>query len=234
MKTKSPPKQRGRARKVGHVQLSGDRSPEPEVGHDPLSDEITHLAPEGIHPSPENDTIYNPVAPTDPDFLAFVASVREHGRIIEPLIVTRDRFIISGHRRHAAAMIAGLDRVPCRIEDFNRGDPRFLLMLRECNRQRVKTLDETLREEVVSADPEESYRRLVEYRAQKAAVDVNTISLGAVKRRKRISEAKKPLLDAILSIVRASRDLGKLSVRQIFYQLLNVNPPPRVHAKKGV
>ncbi len=63
-------------------------------------------------------------------------------------------------------------------------------------------------------------------------MEVDTITLGSAKRRARITDAKRPLLDAILDIVSEHRGIGKLSVRQIFYLVLNVNPPPLVHAGK--
>ena len=67
-----------------------------------------HVSLESIQPSPENDLIYRPVDETDPEFIELAASIREHG-ILEPLIVTADEYIVSGHRRHAAAKLAGLD-----------------------------------------------------------------------------------------------------------------------------
>jgi hypothetical protein len=203
-----------------------------KLGHVPISDEITHRPLEEIRPSPRNDQLYKPIDPNDPDFKALVSSVRVDD-VREALVVSRDGYIVSGHRRYAAAGIAGLETVPCRTADIDHDNPRFLSLLRDMNRQRVKTLDEVLREEVVSADPEEAHRLLRQYREQQSRVDVDTIALGARKHRARITEAKRPLLDAILDIVSRNKSVGKLSVRQIFYLLLNVNPPPLVHASKA-
>ena len=41
-----------------------------------------------------------------------------------------------------ACKLAGLDYVLCRVEPILRGDPRFLVLLREYNQQRVKSFDE--------------------------------------------------------------------------------------------
>jgi hypothetical protein len=182
-----------------------------------------------IRPSPENDDLYRPVNPDDPEMRALAQSIRSHG-VREPLVITRDGYILSGHRRYVAARMAGLQVVPCRVEDIARDDPQFVLMLREYNRQRVKSLDEVIREEVVSMNPEESYRLLVEHRKARSRVQVQEIAITGEKRRAKISAAKKPFLDAIGAILERLRDYWPLSVRQIHYNLLN--DPPLIHANK--
>src|SRR5207248_957134 len=127
----------------------------PKLEHVQFSDDISHRALSEIRPSPENDKLYKPVDRTDPDFRAFAEQVRVNG-ITDPLITTINGYIVSGHRRYAAADVIGLDSVPCRTANIYHDDPRFLTLLRHCNRQRLKTLDEVLRAEVVSANPEEA------------------------------------------------------------------------------
>src|SRR5207249_2655933 len=97
----------------------------------------------------------------------------------------------------------------------------FLKMLREYNRQRIKSLDEIVREEVVSANPEEAYRMLTEHRRSTARVSAETISIRGEKRRWKISEAKQPFLDAIIVIINERREYWPLTDRQIHYALLN-------------
>ncbi len=128
-----------------------------------------------IFPSPENAQLYRPVDCTDPEVKTLAASIREHG-IQELLVVTPDGFIISGHRRHAAAKLAGLKKVPCRVSAIQRRingngkiNPQFIVALREFNRQRIKTFDEKLREEVVSADPAAAYKSLIEHRQNQSS-----------------------------------------------------------------
>jgi ParB-like chromosome segregation protein Spo0J len=108
-----------------------------------------------IYPSPENDRIYRPIDPADPELVALAASIRQHG-VIEPIVVTLDGFILSGHRRYAAAELAGLIEIPCRVKAINRADDvaRFVVLLREHNRQREKTNEERLREEIISINPD--------------------------------------------------------------------------------
>ena len=122
-----------------------------------------------IHPSPENDTLYRPVDPTDPSIIAMAKSMRERG-VLEPLVISMDGYILSGHRRYCAAKLAGLEHVPVRIHPIRRSDDidAFVVLLREYNRQRVKSLDEQIREAVIDADPDESYAELADHRREKA------------------------------------------------------------------
>jgi hypothetical protein len=189
--------------------------------------ELVPLA--SIRPSPENDKLYRPVDPKDPDVRALAASVREHG-IREPLVITLDDYILSGHRRYAAAQLAGLPHVPCRREPILHSDPSFVTLLREYNRQRVKNIDEVLREEIVSANPEQAYADLLQYREQVAQVRVETGVIEGHKRRAEITKAKQPFLSAIEAIIERLRDYWPLSDRLIHYQLLN--DPPLIHASK--
>src|SRR5262249_15910649 len=131
-------------------------------------------------PSPENYRLYRPVDPRDPALKDLAASIREKG-VLVPLVLTEDNYILSGHRRFAAAKLAGLREVPCvtqegvqRVlgEDDDDDDvsPDFLKWLEHFNRQREKTLDEKLREAVVRADPKDAHAALSEYREASSAV----------------------------------------------------------------
>jgi ParB-like chromosome segregation protein Spo0J len=198
-------------------------------GHVPIL-ELLPLA--HIRPSPENDRLYRPVDPADPEVVALAESIRDHG-VQEPLILSRDRYIISGHRRHAAAKLAGLKQIPCRVrQDVSReGDPdAFVRLLRECNRQRVKSLDEQLREEVVSTKPDQAYESLLEHRRRCSRLSVESMNLGARKHRAAISRAKKPFLAAVQRVIAERREFWPLSDRQVHYALLN--DPPLIHASK--
>jgi hypothetical protein len=148
----------------------------------------------------------------------------------DPLVITLDDFILSGHRRYLACRLAGLTEVECRVADLRSTDPEFLVVLREHNRQRVKTFAEIAREEIVSADPEEAHRALLEHRRQQARIDTPCFRIVGSKQRSKISKAKGPLLTAIGSILAQRRDFWPLTDRQIHYALLN--DPPLVHANK--
>lgn len=194
-------------------------------------DRIWQLGVDYLRPSPENDDVYHPIDQGDPSFLALVKSIGIFG-IKEPLVVTKDGYILSGHRRHAASKAARLKTVPCRVEPITRDDPKFLVLLREFNRQGEKTLDEKLREECVSFNPDDAYAALTEHRKQKATIDADCdqIDMGATRRRAAISRAKIPMLKAICSAIDSRRDFWPMSKRQVHYVLLN--DPPLRHASK--
>jgi hypothetical protein len=182
-----------------------------------------------IRPSPENEQLYRPVDPNDPDILALAESIERDG-ILEPLVATRDGFIISGHRRYAGAKIAGLRKVPCRKINITRDSPEFLKLLREHNRQRIKSRDEILREEIASIDPEDAHCALSEYRRKKSRIAVETIEVRTWKGRAAISPAKEEFLCAVERILTRMSDYLPLNNRQIFYQL--INDPPLIHSSK--
>src|SRR5262249_7968285 len=87
------------------------------------------------------------------------------------------------------------------------------------------------REEIVSADPEEAHRRLVEHRKRKARTDQEGVySIQGKVHRHKITRAKEPFLVAILDVLTDRRAYWPLTVRQIHYALLNA--PPLIHARK--
>lgn len=183
-----------------------------------------------IRPSPENDKLYRPIVETDPEIIALAGSIREHG-VKEPLVITADNYILSGHRRFVASGIAGLKELPCRVDSVFHDSEKFMVLLREYNRQREKSRDEKLREAVVSANPEEAHRRLVEHRRKASRVkDGDFMEITGDKVRAEISDAKAPFLDAIMRVLKEREDFLPLSDRQIHYALLNA--PPLIHASK--
>jgi hypothetical protein len=211
-------KRNGQPAKYNHVSIPAD-------GQAP----IVQKALADIRPSPENDKLYHPINPNDPAIVTLAQSIRKHG-LREPIVISLDSYILSGHRRYVACKLTGLTHVPCRVERIRRTDPEFIRLLREYNRQRVKTLDEITREEIVSANPEEAYRAIQEYRRQQACVDSATFVIKGEKRRAAISAAKEPFLNAIMTVLENQRDYWPLTDRRIHYALLN--DPPLIHARK--
>jgi hypothetical protein len=195
-----------------------------ETGHDRFSLSITEIWISG-----ENDKLYKPVNRDDPQTIALADSIREFG-VREPIVITLDGFILSGHRRYAAAKLAGLKQVPVRYENINRDDPQFLRLLREFNRQREKTLNERLREEIVSVNVDDAYSSLVKFRQRVSYISAETVVLGRFKERSTITDAKQPMLDAIKRILKERRQFWPLSDRSIHYALCNILPLR--HARK--
>jgi hypothetical protein len=201
-----------------------------ELGHVP----ILTIRLDDIRPSPENDRLYRPVDSEDPQIIRLAESIRDCG-MQEPLLITRDGWIISGHRRYAAASLAGLNAAPCRVEPIYKDADHdtFMMLLRECNRQRVKSFDEKLREEVLSDSADDAYEAMLQHRrtqAQRAAEQVRSFEIVGTTSRARITSAKTPMLRAVRRVLSDLRDFRPLSARQIHYALLN--HPPLRHASK--
>jgi hypothetical protein len=196
---------------------------------------IEHCGLWMVRPSPENDTLYHPVDKDDPAFRDMVESVRQRG-ILEPILIDVDGWIISGHRRYAAADTAGLDAIPCRrlIDMSREADPdAFVRLLREHNRQREKTLDERTREAIIDVNQDDAYAHLIDYRRSKldhGQVSGAEVEIGERRGRCTITAAKMPMLQAIRDIIEDNRDYWPLSDRQIHYRLLN--NAPLIHASK--
>lgn len=201
----------------------------PKTGQVPILGEVVEIPLSRIFPTPENDEFYTPFDATSAENGALIESVKRNG-IKEPLVLARDFFILSGHRRYGAARAARLKSVPCRFEEVRRGDPEFIPLLREFNRQRTKTRSEVLREAIVDSDPEEAYTALLEHREERARVRVETLQIEGETTRAKITAAKEPFMQAILSVLESRRKFWPLSDRSIHYALLNA--PPLKHARK--
>jgi hypothetical protein len=191
-----------------------------KVGHDRLSLSC-------IRPYHANASVYGPRS--DKDIAELAASIRENG-LLEPIVVARDGVILSGHSRYRACRLLRLKSAPCRVVDAWSTDESFLPLLIEFNRQRIKTIDELLREHVVRWSPEDAHEALVEYREQKATPAAEFLKVGEGVRRKKISKAKAPMIEAIRRVLEANRAYWPLTDRTIHYELLN--DPPLIHASK--
>ena len=152
---------------------------------------LVRIRLDGLHVAPENDKVYRPIPDSNPTIVALAASISRHG-IKEPLVVSADRYILSGHRRAAAARLAGLDTVLCRVEPISREDEpdRFLVLLTEYNRQREKSLDEKVREAAIAVRPEDAYATLVEERKTRSKIAASALEMGSYRARAAISDAR--------------------------------------------
>jgi len=214
-------------------QLNPQNSGKAKFGH------VRILPRSKIKPSPENEQLYRPVNPADPAVIELADSIRDNG-FKGSIVISRDHFILSGHRRYVAAGLAGLDELPCTFDDIYRTlrpsapftvNPEFVRRLETYNRQRVKTLDEMMREAVVKADPEDAHRVLSEHRQARAEFDgADVIELRGFKRRAKISPAKIPFANAVIRLLNSLKEYLPLSDRHIHYELLN--DPPLRHASK--
>jgi hypothetical protein len=192
-----------------------------------------------VSPAVINDAIYKPVVPDDPEVRALAESIRARG-LLEPIVLTLDSVVLSGHRRRAACELAGLDEVPVRRHPILSTDPEFPALLVSFNEQRVKTVDQMLREAVVTTDPRAAYEELLEYRAEQAARVIDQangaglclLTPDAARRRSDISPLKRPMLATVRAVVDTNRSYWPLTLRQVHYRLLN-DPPLRNASKTG-
>lgn len=184
--------------------------------------------------SPENNTVYDPVNLALPANIALRDSIAEHG-IQEPLAIDPIGYVASGHRRLACARAAGLRQVPCRVLPIYRADDldhwRHLLTL--FNEQRQKSFAEVMRESIVKTNRDDAYASLIEHRKQKSGLPdfADAITPSTVKKRKRISAAKFPMLNAIEKVIEDQRQFWPLSARRIHYVLCEQLRPLK-HASK--
>ena len=197
--------------------------------------DLSHFPLNEIQPAPENALLYDSFAPSvDEDDFILCESIRVNG-IREPLHISADDFLLSGHRRYAAARCLGLKVVPVLVADdvvfADLSDDERLAVLALYNRQRDKSYAERLREAIIEVDPDVAYDRLVRDRVKSFQVAVeDNINVGEYRGRKRITTLG--FLRAVQKVVYAEREYWPLTVRRIHYLLLN-DPPLRHDRKPG-
>jgi ParB-like nuclease domain len=183
-----------------------------------------------IRTAPENEAIYGKIDPDDPDIVRLAASIKRFG-LKQPIVISRDNYILSGNRRFAACLRLGLAEIKAVYEDVRRTDPGFEALLVAYNdEQRDKTPAVRVREQIVLTDPEDAYRAVLSRRAEEARVKVAPLAVGRRRDRHDITKAKRPFLDAVRRVIDELRDHWPLSDRRIHYVLLN--DPPLRHASK--
>jgi len=117
------------------------------------SGDISEADPSNLQPHPKNAEIYGDTDDVDDLDETFKESVAEKG-VLEPLVITNGKEIVSGHRRWLAARDAGLDEVPVRYSEFD-NDLAEREALIEFNRQREKTPGQIVNEYEEVRDIEE-------------------------------------------------------------------------------
>jgi hypothetical protein len=156
--------------------------------------------------------------------------------VLEPLLISLDGFLISGHRRRIASLITGLNEVPVQIHPISRKeDPDgFLKLLVEANSHRIKNVTELLHESAIKIDPKTAHDQIVNDRVDKQKRNRSKLSVIAPVssgQRFKLSKAKMPMVIAINNILRTQRNYWPLSARQVHYRLLGLNAP-LIHASK--
>ena len=165
--------------------------------------------------------------------------IRAHG-VLEPILISSDGFIISGHRRRLAAHLVGLTEVPVKIHPVSRKEnpKEFLRLLVGANTQRIKSADVLLAETVVKVDPVAAHAKIVAERKAKEQRRREDCTLTEVTSsddgwRCKLGPAKQPMVDAILRIIKEQCNHWPLTVRQLHYRLLGMDAPLRHASKPG-
>ena len=194
---------------------------------------VTMVPTTGIIPSPENDDLYGEMR-NDDQMKHLLDSIKKRG-LEEPLILTRDRFILSGHRRFHAVRRLGWSDVPCRIRDDvkREGNPSFHKDLAEYNPQRVKKVGSLLKEALLrDNDDADMHAGIESFDEASCVVDVDFMDVDGTKGVEEISDKKMPFLEAVQKAVEGLREYWPLSIRQIHYNLLN-DPPLTMTPKRS-
>jgi hypothetical protein len=186
-----------------------------------------------IIPSPENDEIYRRYDPTERQNQKLIADIRAEG-VKCPLLLTRDYYVISGHRRYHSARLAGMECVPCLFEDIKRrtlgggASKDFIALLRSHNLQREKTISEQMAEAIIDTDKATARRALIEAREEREGevMGADFVIIEGEVKRSQITTVKEEMVAAILRVTTERRAFWPLSVRSVHYALLN-DPPLR-------
>jgi hypothetical protein len=181
----------------------------------------------------ENNYLYDKFAIANHDDHALYQSIKEVG-IQEPLVITLDNYLLSGHRRISCARRLGNETVPVRIIDKTfeaLNKPDRLALLRLYNQQRDKSTGEKIREKLLEVDKSEAYSKLLIRRVNILSVSggsKSNIKMGNMQRRAKITTIQ--FLNAVKSVIEESKEYWPVTDRRVHYLLLN--DPPLRHDKK--
>ena len=198
----------------------------------PKNSDVCEFSLNQIELASENDLIYDNFGIANVDDAELVCSISTHG-IQEPLAVSQDGVLLSGHRRYAAATYIGRQTVPVRVIDLEfkvLNETDRIATLRRFNQQREKSPGERIREKLIDIDPNEARSALVTRRrkAREVALTPSNVELGKVKKRHKIMTLQ--YLNAVKKVVQENKPYWPMTDRRVHYLLLN--DPPLRHDKK--
>jgi hypothetical protein len=182
-----------------------------------------------LKPSPENDLIYRPPYVEDAATIQLAASLKKNIPH-QALVVTKDNWIVSGHRRRLAHQINGTIQVQCYVLPKRKDEyteEEYLQLLKQYNEQRHKSVAELIREKVIDIEPEEAHRELRTLRDKSVnplryPTALETLHINTGKKRHAISEDKAEHVKFIKEVVfDVRKDYWPLSIRAVHYVLLN-------------
>jgi len=186
-----------------------------------------------VQESPENRDIYGELA-EDEQMDNLVDSIGKRG-LEEPILVSADGYILSGHRRHHACGRLGYTHVPIRIRKNvkREGNAEYHRELIEYNPQRIKTAGSLLKEALLrDNDAADTYAAIEDRREASMSVDADFMVVDGAKEIRAISDRRREFLTAVQAVINNLRSYWPLSIRQIHYQLLN-SPPLKQTPKQS-
>ena len=127
-----------------------------------MTDYIIKMGLDKINPNPLNKQIYGY---NEKEHKELVKSIELNG-LLEPLTITRNNLLVSGHRRYRAVKEIGYEDVSCRLREFE----NVSVALVELNRHRKKTSTEILNEASIL---KEEYSKMVKRGRPKNGEDKN-------------------------------------------------------------
>ena len=175
-----------------------------------MSNYIVRVDLERLKPHPIYDEIYSF---NSQDHKELKKSITLLG-LLEPIVITNDNLILSGHRRYGVIKELGWEDVDCRLVDVE--NPKIFIV--EANRQRKKTTEEILKEAIIL---KEEYSKMVKRGRPKNGEDKNgkNWTILSVSERLGVSTTK---LKKLMSIKKYSPelleqiDMGLISVGKAY------------------
>ena len=186
------------------------------------------VAIDSITPSVENDSVYGAIDPADIDLVNLANDIAQNG-LREPIQVSLDGYVISGHRRLAACKLVQLSHVLVTTIAISRDDytsDEWKKKLVAYNLQRVKSNAVRMKETLVNIDPDLAHQQLIEQREERDRDAPPQLAIQGTKTRSTISDRKQEFLTAAVAVIEGLKDYWPVTVRQVHYGLLN-DPPLR-------
>lgn len=187
-----------------------------------------------IHPSPENEEVYGPINEKTDSVLPMLMRSIERLGLEEPLILTIDNFILSGHRRFYALQQLGWDKVPARYACITRSNTEdYHRLLAQYNPQRVKSVASVLSERLLNCEDDYyGHSSWADYRNRKQNPKISALKVTGAKNAEDVGPRQQEFLKAAIKAINDARAYWPMSVRGIHYLLLN-KPPLTQTTKKA-
>lgn len=187
------------------------------LGRDEI--EIGTMNIDDIQPWEGNLLIYNP--PSEERIYSLAKNINEFGQL-EPIVISRDGYIISGNTRYKACKYLKLKEVKIRVLDIFFYSEDFTIIAKAFNNQRKKTDEEILKEfNLIELTPQEICRKNAQtWLKERKSADFKAYD-GKILKRKKTTKYDNDIINACIQIINNSE--YPLTVRAVHYQLLNYN-----------